>query len=253
MKVRTVAFAVALALSLSGSAWAGSVAGTGGALEITQLANFGKLVAQYGKQVEMVSNQIKQYQTMLRDLQNMNPQRAAQLLKDKFGLSSMQDVASLLVSTKDLIDTFADLREDVQTIQYEFDTAKSVIEKMRSKGYKFGPNEYAAAMRILAQKQAEGYGERYKRFTASVESARRNIERAERIASEAPKLKGTVEGLAALNVSNAQMLAQLADLQTTLASIGQIQADMASRDARREARENADHDVMVRALQDRRW
>lgn len=251
--MKRAAIALSIAMTLAGPAWAGSVAGTGGSTEVTQLANHAQLLAQYGKQVQMVATQVKQYQTMLRDLQNMNPQRAMRLLKDKFGLSGFEDVAKLLRATTDLVSTYDSLRQDVRTIQYEFDTAKDVIQRMRAKGYKFGPNEYAAAMHELARQQSEDYGRRYKRFTESVESAKRNIERAERIADEAPQLKGTVEGLAALNVSNAQMLTQLAEVQTTLASIGQIQADIAARDARREANENAGYDVMMRVIKDRRW
>ena len=41
-------------------AWAGSVAGTGGATEITQLLNNGQLVESVAKQAEQVANQIRQ-------------------------------------------------------------------------------------------------------------------------------------------------------------------------------------------------
>lgn len=54
-----------------GNSFAGSVAGFGGALEITQLANNIQLMQQYVQQVTMVTNQITQIANQLNMYQNM--------------------------------------------------------------------------------------------------------------------------------------------------------------------------------------
>lgn len=63
--------AVVVALS-GGPALAGSVAGTGGATEVTQILNMVKLAASYEQQVMSYMNQLLQYDTMLKNLKS-NP------------------------------------------------------------------------------------------------------------------------------------------------------------------------------------
>ncbi|MDO8263621.1 MAG: P-type conjugative transfer protein TrbJ [Gallionella sp.] len=60
------------------SALAGSVAGNGGATEITQLMNNTQLMASFGEQAQQTIHQFNQYQTMLRNLQKLNPSGLSQ-------------------------------------------------------------------------------------------------------------------------------------------------------------------------------
>ena len=61
-------FVLALVLTGSGSALAGTVAGTGGGTEITQLANNVQLTLQYAKQVQQYTTQTLQLQAELKNL-----------------------------------------------------------------------------------------------------------------------------------------------------------------------------------------
>lgn len=62
----------ALALAaVSPVAAGGSVLGTGGALEITQLLNHAELIKEVAQQAQMISNQIKQYSTMIQNLKQL--------------------------------------------------------------------------------------------------------------------------------------------------------------------------------------
>lgn len=52
----------------SSVATAGSVAGTGGATEVTQIVNMAQLAQSYGQQIISYENQLLQYETMVRNL-----------------------------------------------------------------------------------------------------------------------------------------------------------------------------------------
>lgn len=70
--MKTKLLIAALATLGCGPALAGSVAGTGGATEVTQIVNMVKLAASYEQQVMAYVNQLQQYNTMLQNLKS-NP------------------------------------------------------------------------------------------------------------------------------------------------------------------------------------
>lgn len=72
MKSKLTALAIMLFMAI-GNSVAGSVAGTGGSTEVTQLANNAQLVMSYGEQAQQTATQFNQYQAMLRNLQRMTP------------------------------------------------------------------------------------------------------------------------------------------------------------------------------------
>lgn len=96
LKKPLAVLASAIALT-SSTAIAGSVAGTGGATEITQIINMTQLVASYSQQVMSYENQLMQYDTMVRNLAK-NP--LGVIAPD---LNSMvQDQARLMSMGKDI-------------------------------------------------------------------------------------------------------------------------------------------------------
>ena len=68
--IATTSAAVALVITPPAGA-GGSVLGTGGALEVTQLLNHAELVQQVAQQAQMISNQISQYATMIQNLRRL--------------------------------------------------------------------------------------------------------------------------------------------------------------------------------------
>ncbi len=82
----------ALLLLLPGVVCAGSVAGTGGATEITQIANNTQLMMSYVEQAQQTITQLNQYQTMLRNLQRLTPSGIADTAAKKlWNDNSMND------------------------------------------------------------------------------------------------------------------------------------------------------------------
>lgn len=91
-KTFSKAVAVALAASISFSApvaRAGSVAGFGGATEITQLANNVELVNLYLQQVQSYATQLQQYQNMLQNTLNIPAQVWGAIQADLMGVANI--------------------------------------------------------------------------------------------------------------------------------------------------------------------
>lgn len=245
MKILSAALALSLIPSWTNVQAAGV---TVFASEVTQILNNIELVMQYLEQVKMVRNQLKELDHWKQTLEGMDAGRVEGILKDRFGLSSMDEFRGMLTTSSLLSETLDELREDMLTINYEQGIAAATIERLRERGYNVGTNDYVAAMYALSKEQAEGYGDRYQRFGDSLKSAQGHIARARQLADEAPQLQGEVEGLAALNAGHAQMQVQLAELTTVMATTGQLQAMEASREEPQRLRDEANRQGSIGAL-----
>lgn len=84
---------------------AGSVAGTGGATEITQLVNMAQLVAQYTQQVQQYSTQLLQYQAQMQNLmRNPTSLLGADTSKLLNGIGTIMQAGASIGGTMALID-----------------------------------------------------------------------------------------------------------------------------------------------------
>jgi P-type conjugative transfer protein TrbJ len=218
------------------------------ASEVTQILNNVELVMQYLEQVKMVRNQLKELDHWKQTLERMDAGRVEGILKNRFGMSSMDEFRSMLTTSSMLSETLDELREDMVTINYEQGVAAHTIQRLRERGHNVTTGDYVSAMYALSKEQAEGYGDRYERFGDSLKSAQGHIARARRLADEAPVLQGEVEGLAALNAGHAQMQVQLAELTTVMATTGQLQAMEASREEPQRLREEANREGSIAAI-----
>jgi DNA-binding transcriptional regulator YdaS (Cro superfamily) len=192
------------------------------ATEITQLMNNGVMLRQYAEQVRMVVAQLQELQQWAQNLKQLSPTRVLQIIRDQFGITSIEELNQMLGVSYELASTLEMLQRDVTTISYEYDLAASTIQRLNRMGYQITPGDYATAMFALSHERSEHYGERIKRFKEAHQSAQRHLMRANALISEAPQITGTVEGLAALNAGNAQMQVQLAQIAALLAAQGEV-------------------------------
>lgn len=232
-----IAFAIAISAPVVQQVNAGSVAGFGGSLEITQLVNVAQLAASYVQQVEAVVQQVRQYQAMMQDLQNLDPSRAEQILRNEYGLNSLSEAENAIRVAGQLSTTLGELQQDMTVVAYEKQLAADVVQRLRAQGHDIGPNDYAYGMRVLAEERSGVYAERYQDFNRAIENSRRNIAVSQELARQAPRIEGTVEGLAALNIASAQMNAELANVSSLMAQTAQMQLETRVVDDQRAVRE----------------
>lgn len=216
------------------------------ATEITQLMNNAVMLQQYAEQIRMVTAQLTELQRWATNLQNLSPDRVLGILRDQFGFTSMQELNQLLAVSSNLANTLEMLQVDVTTISYEYDLAASTIQRLNQRGYQITPGDYATAMFALSHERSDHYGQRIQQFTKAHASAARHIERAEKLIDEAPQIKGTVEGLAALSAGNAQMQVQLAQITALLAAQGEVAAmDVSRREAQQMQQEQMNEGAVM--------
>lgn len=199
-----------------------------GATEFTQLANKFQLIESYRKQVEMVLKQVESVRALEKNLERLDPSRAANLLRDFRGVGSIDELRGVIRASKRLGDTLSSLDRDMTTILFEHDRASRIIGNLNSRNVRVTGGEVMRGMHRLARQRGGEYERRVNEYTRAIDSAQRNIERIEKISRDAPQVESSVQGLAALQVSSSQMLTQLADMQVVNAQAALDTAKLAA-------------------------
>ncbi|MBU1665190.1 MAG: hypothetical protein KKG92_07310 [Gammaproteobacteria bacterium] len=177
-------------------AWAGSVAGTGGSTEFTQILNNGQLAASVGKQSQQVANQIRQIMVeveqkmlMVQNLQKLPAAAAA------IALGPLQ---------KDLR-IYTDLYRAVADIKAASQQAAAMLQQRGSEAayMKLSPKEYLAQEIALAKTRGGNYAREFDRDVARLENFNTKSIALAEATKNATQASGTVEGLAALATQNA--------------------------------------------------
>lgn len=210
---RLLSLAVAAALCAGLPSVVSASGAIAGATEPTQLLNNVELAASYVQHVRKVAKQIENIRELEKHLKQLNPARAQSLLKDFRGLRSIDELRDAIDQSKRLGDVLSDLDTDMATILYEHENAARVLGNLNRRNVRATGGDIMRGMHELSVRRGREYERRVREYTRALESAQNNIQRVERITQDAPEIKSTVEGLSALQVSNGQMLVQLADMQ----------------------------------------
>lgn len=186
-----------LAVVFQGSAWAGgSVAGTGGATEITQLLNNGQLAASVSKQSQQVANQIRQITVEIEHkmlmVQNLNK------------LPVAVAAAALKPLQKDLR-VYAELYRAVSDVKATSHEAADVLKRRSSEAayMNLSPKDYLDQEIALARTRGGNYSREFDRDLARLNTYSEKSQALADATRSATNVSGTVEGLAALATQNA--------------------------------------------------
>lgn len=229
------ALMVAIAtVAVPGSVSAGAMAG--GSSEVTQIMNNVQLVLSYAKQVNMVSQQVKSYNAQLKQLKQLDPKKAGDLLKGVQGIAAGVDVVKRIDALAELDGTLEGLSTKMSTLGREGKIAASTIDMLSKKGHKLDLDDYLGMMKALGDVKQEAYGERLKVLGSVAKDAQADIERVNKIAAANSGIESDVQGFQAMLQSNAVMVSQLASLRGQMASSEKMnieQAQMLSQEATR--------------------
>jgi P-type conjugative transfer protein TrbJ len=184
------------------AAGGGSVLGTGGALEITQLLNHAELIKEVAQQAEQISNQIRQYATMIQNLR--------QLPENWIGQVTMpyREAYSALMQIKGSVDELRAVSESVGQIFSRRTNAMRLLDMT--------PEDYVRAELRLAQ---EWGGQYEKALDADLRSLEKAVDKAEalrRLSDSIPAISGNVEGLQNLAAHATMMAGELFEMRTSI-------------------------------------
>jgi len=201
---------VATLMFNNGSACAGSVAGTGGSTEITQLSNnaiLAKSVAQSAQQTALqittATNTINTYMTALQNLQHLPAVAIAKMLAPY--KNQIKDYATLYKSVSGVYTASKDLKDAVELRQREMIAMKK------------SPAEYLAAEIRFAQSQGDGAGKRIEEDMKKLGLFENKAKELEDVQKSIPSdVTGNVQGLVVLNQQVAAMRAENMEMRGVL-------------------------------------
>lgn len=200
----------AMLLALAGcmvmpSAQAGSVAGNGGATEVTQIMNNGELLAGVAKQAQQVANQIRQITVEIEHKMLM--------------VQNLQKLPVALVGValkplqKDLR-VYAELYRAVSDVKAASHEAADVLKRRSSEAayMNMSPKDYLDQEIALARTRGGHYAREFDRDLARLNTYSEKSQALADATRSATNASGTVEGLGALATQNAIAGSAMLDL-----------------------------------------
>ena len=223
MKKRLIIPVAGFAIHLS--ACAGSVAGNGGATEITQIMNEFQLIVSVAKQAAQVEQQIQsnitqvqQLQSMAQNLKNVSPAMLAQTIANYSG--QVQKLNQMYTATQGL-----------QQASTNFSGILSGrMTQMNALG--MTPKSYLAAETTLAQTRGGIYQQQMTADLAALNDVQQRAQQLRTLSDQNPQIDSNIKGLQVLIQQTNMMAGELMDMKAAIlqqnALVHQQQLDQAN-------------------------
>lgn len=219
------------------SALAGTVAGNGGATEITQLMNNTQLLASYGEQAQQTITQFNQYQTMLRNLQKLNPS----------GLS--QESVQKLWKDQNMNDTFRSLYSVVvggQQQAYNLRTADQQFKVIHPGYGNYGDGyDYQNAYKNWSDTSRQAVAGSLRMASVQADDLQTEGDMVQALADASTTADGQLQATQAGNQIGVAMVSQMQKLHQLQLAQAQAQGKVALAD---QARKDGSDDLMKQYL-----
>lgn len=231
--MKTTLLFILLCLSgISPTARAGTVAGTGGGTEITQIKNNVQLAMAYSQQLEQYSTQLQQYQSQLKNLERGS---VGQIGAEVPGI--MKGMGAIMASTNSIGGTMAAIDGNFAS------TFKSPLAQNFADRFKSLTTTSTATLGASASSAG------LQRDTMEAET--RALEKA---FGEVQATDGTVAAVQKLGAINAQQVQQTQAMRELIATQNIASSTwMASQDAKQEALRESQDGSMGKNITGKRW
>ncbi|MDI9333763.1 MAG: hypothetical protein QM533_05245 [Cytophagales bacterium] len=192
--------------SLVQPACAGTVAGTGGATEVTQLMNNGELMASVTTQAEMVAEQInsklvqvEQYTTMLKNLQNY----------------PKEQLDAMLAPYQAQISALSRLYQSVNDVKKVSTSAASLLQTRVQEANGIGMDlvKYMGYEIANAQKRGGIYKQRLNNDMAAIQNLQDRAAQLRKVSDQTSGIVGNVQGLSQLNQQTTMVAGELMEMR----------------------------------------
>ena len=207
---RLVTAIVLIAFGISGHA--GTVAGTGGSTEITQILNNSELVAGVYKQSEMVMEQVQSKLVQLDQLTSM------QTNLQKIGSG---DIASVTNQFRSQVRAYQDLKNATTGLR---DAAASARAMFEARGIDFSGSgrtdlrSYIQYEVELAKRKGGVYRQRLNQDLGALDNMQQRSQEFRRVADETANITGNVQGIQRLSQLSAMTAGELMELKAAVLS-----------------------------------
>lgn len=250
MNALRIAILAALIASPS-LAVAGTVAGFGGATEITQLANNVQLAQAYTQQLQTALNSARQYQLMVEQLRRNPAGFAGRLTQPEIERHLRNaDAATQMVTRLER------LHRDQSFIYSSMDRAHGTIVLMNEQGHAITPEEYSRLAVRLAKEDRGIWRDQVTRLKEASARSEEDMRAVRAISDSADGMTTQIEGLSNIVKSQAIMSRQMAELSGLLREQMALEASERANEANERIlaaqmheRAVADHRAMMENLE----
>jgi len=191
---------------------AGTVAGTGGATEITQLLNHGELLTSVAKQADMVMEQVNSKLIQIDQLARMN----ANLQRLASG-----DVAGALAPYSTQLRTYQSLRSSIGGLKSAADSTRSMLEGRGVDFSNSGAKDLATYLKYetaLASRKGGIYRDRLNQDLQALDNLQQRSQELTRVAASSSDIVGNVQGLQRLTQLSAMSAGEMMELKSAVLS-----------------------------------
>ncbi|WP_146187700.1 hypothetical protein [Limnohabitans sp. T6-5] len=197
-------------IALGASVQSGTIAGTGGSTEITQILNNSELVAGVYKQAEMVAEQVQSKLVQLDQLTSMQ----TNLEKLRSG-----DVASVINQFRSQVRAYQDLKNATTGLR---DAAASARAMFEARGIDFSGSgrtdlrSYIQYELELAKRKGGVYRQRLDQDLGALDNMQQRSQEFRRVADETANITGNVQGIQRLSQLSAMTAGELMELKAAV-------------------------------------
>lgn len=216
--IRGTAVALALVAPATMVAHAGSVAGNGGATEITQLLNHAELVTSAIDQLNTVHNTLQGALYLEQSLKQLDPSTIAQMTG--FPVQELQQLAGLNDQVTSAMQAYQQFQQGVQGFQ------------QGSQYMNMTPEQYLNFTAQAAQQYGGIYQQQYQNSQAIAQNLQQQLQQLNTSAAAIPGITSQVAGMQGVMTQNTQTQALLIGIQQQL--------NQANQNAALQQKQNAD-------------
>ena len=229
-KINRLIVATALTTLSATTSFAGSVAGSGGATEVTQIANNAELMQQVASMAESVSIQINQYTTMLQNLQNLDPSALSKMLGPGF-----DNLGNTLSSVGKLSRAVDGIHNSANNFGYTLENGANMMSRVGQ-----SPTEFITNYGRRMMSQGAYYSTVSETALRQAQDYQKSLDELNATKAELPNIDSQVKGLVTLGTLGAQGNKIALETQTFLLQQMADQAKQKSIDSEEEKYE-AEH------------
>jgi len=196
--IRAAAVSLVVAAQAGANVQAGTVAGNGGATEITQIMNHIELITNALNTANTVRNTLQTVVNLKAQLTQLNPQTIAQMV----GLPM------------DQINQLVGLYGQVNQVIGDYQQVQGLLQQATSEsGYmNMTPLQYLQFRAQLAQRMGGVYMQSYLADQSKLSTLQQQAQQLQTMAAQIPGISSQVQGMQALQASNLQIASTMASL-----------------------------------------
>jgi len=209
MRKKILLMSTVVLVNANPSVFAGSVAGNGGATEITQVMNNAELVASVGHQADMVATQLQQY--ILQQVQTKISQQNLIQLPFNQIMQNLGPYRGMVEPYLNALGTTTQLRDSAMRASSLMSGEVSTMTRLG-----MDPKTYMQNMIQISKERGGTLKQSLDNTTSAMQDVQKRGEALDQMHDQIPGIDSNIKGMQTLATSNMQMTGEMQNMNATL-------------------------------------